>query len=111
MTNIERKLSYGWILYTATAVYGLAYGSVSPIIPALAGSYFGTRSAGAHIGVISLAYTLGVATGPLLGGYVFDVSGSYFIAFTIAAVAAAIAFVACCLLLKPPRQPSHYSPA
>lgn len=90
-----------WVFYVVVAAHGLVYGGVSPIIPTLTGSSFGTRSAGSILGTMTIAYTLGIAIGPLLAGYIFDVSGSYFIAFSIAATAAAIAFLLS-LLLKPP---------
>ncbi|MFC2067552.1 MFS transporter [Chloroflexota bacterium] len=89
--------------YIVAIVYGLTYGGVGPIIPALAGRYFGTRWIGPIIGAIMLAYTTGAAIGPLLAGLIFDVRGSYFIAFSSAATAMFVAFLFC-LSLKPPKK-------
>ena len=91
------------VFYIIAAVYGLAYGGVSPIMPTMAASLFGTRSLGSIFGTLNLAYTTGVAIGPLLAGYIFDVTGSYFIAFFSAAIAMAIVFLLC-LLLKSPKK-------
>ncbi len=89
------------LFYIIATVYGLVHGGISPIIITLSGSLFGTRSVGGIIGALTLGLTTGVAIGPLLAGYIFDVTGSYSIAFSSAAIATAIAFLLC-LLLKPP---------
>ena len=69
----------------------------------LASSFFGTKAVGAIIGTLNVAYMAGSATGPLLAGYIFDVTGSYYIAFISAAIAIAVAFLVC-LLLRPPKK-------
>jgi len=92
-----------WVFYTVAAVHGLIHGGVGPIILSLPGSLFGTKSVGGIIGTLTLAFTIGSAIGPLLAGYIFDVTGGYSIAFSSAAIATAIAFLLC-LLLKPPRR-------
>ncbi len=89
--------------YIIAAVHGLGYGGVTPLIPTLTGSFFGTRSIGSVFGVLITAYTIGGAFGPLLGGYVFDVTGSYYTAFLVAAIVMAATFLLC-LLLKPPQR-------
>ena len=89
--------------YIIATVYGLAYGGVTPIVTTMAGRFFGTRSIGSIIGTLFTAYTIGVAIGPLLAGYIFDVTGSYFIAFSSAAIAMVIVFLFS-LLLKPPQR-------
>jgi len=89
--------------YIIAAVYGLAYGGVTPIMPTLSGSLFGTRSIGSIFGALNTAYTVGAAIGPFLAGYIFDITGSYYIAFVSTAIAMATAFLLC-LLLKPPRR-------
>ena len=89
--------------YIIALIYGLGYGGITPIIPTLAGSLFGTRAIGSIFGAVNASYTVGAAIGPLLAGYIFDITGSYYIAFVSAAVAMALAFVLC-LRLKPPRR-------
>lgn len=90
--------------YIIVAIYGLGYGGVVPIIPTLAGNFFGTRSIGSIIGAINAAYTAGAAIGPLLAGYIFDITGSYSIAFVSAAIAMAMTLVPCLLLKSPQRK-------
>ena len=87
-------------LYIIATVYGLAYGGLVTMMPTMAGALFGTKSIGATFGAINGAYTAGAATGPFLAGYIFDVTGSYTIAFASSSIAVAMAFVLC-LRLKP----------
>ncbi len=39
------------------------------------------------MGMMSAGWALGAAVGPTIGGYIFDVSGDYFIAFGAGAAA------------------------
>ncbi|MFC2066520.1 MFS transporter [Chloroflexota bacterium] len=92
-----------YVFYMVISVYGIAYGGVSPIMPALAENFFGTKSIGAIYGSIVFSYTVGAAIGPFLAGYIFDVTGSYSMAFLSATIATGIGFLLC-LRLKPPRK-------
>ncbi len=66
-----------WGFYLFAAIFGFAFGgcisSESPIIAEL----FGLSSHGLILGVVALSFVLGGAVGPLLLGYIFDVTGSY----------------------------------
>lgn len=95
-----------YALYIIAAVYGLGYGGVTPITVTLTGSFFGTKSIGSIFGTVNSAYTLGVAIGPLIGGYIFDITGSYYSAFLTAAIATTLAFILC-LAVNPPRRKLH----
>lgn len=84
-----------WMLYLFAVVFGFLWGGSGATVTALIGDIFGMRRLGAIMGVITAAWALGAALGPAIGGYIFDVSGSYFIAFGAAAVALFAA--ACCI--------------
>ena len=58
---------------------------------ALIGDILGMRSIGRIMGAINTGWALGAATGPAMGGYIFDASGSYFTAFAAGAEAILIA--------------------
>jgi len=73
-----------WMLFAFTLTYGFFYGGKITTIPGLIGSFFGTRSLGEIIGIIHATSLTGGIIGPVLGGYIFDVSGSYRLAFWIA---------------------------
>jgi MFS family permease len=76
-----------WMLLVFTLAYGFFYGGKITNIPGLIGSFFGTRSLGEIIGIIHAIPLTGGFVGPVLGGYIFDRSGSYRLAFLIAALA------------------------
>ena len=76
-----------WMLSVFAIIYGFFYGGKITTIPGLIGSFFGTRSLGEIIGAIHAVSLAGGIIGPVLGGYIFDRSGSYQIAFLIAALA------------------------
>ena len=84
-----RELS---MLYAFAIAFGFLWGGFGVLTTALIGDVFGVRSIGAIMGIMSAGWALGAASGPAIGGYVFDVSGTYFMAF--AAGAGAILFAA-----------------
>ena len=61
------------------------------MIPRLTASIFGVKYMGAIYGSLSVADGIGFAIGPVLAGYLFDLSGSYNDAFLITAVGVFIA--------------------
>ena len=82
-------------------VFGLALGGGAVVVPLLIGEYFGLRAFGKILGVITISATLGAATGPVLTGRIFDVTGSYDLAFTLHIVAFSAAGVAVYFLRRP----------
>jgi MFS family permease len=74
-----------WVFYTIAVVFGLLWGGLSTMIMALIGDVFGLRSIGVIMGVMSAGWSLGAATGPAIGGFIFDMSGYYSTAFVIGA--------------------------
>jgi OFA family oxalate/formate antiporter-like MFS transporter len=85
--------SFIWISKTASlrmllvfvVIYGFCYGGKVSLNPALVRSYFGTKSLGQLIGFIHAISLIGGAIGPLLAGYVVDITGNYVIAFSVGA--------------------------
>jgi len=64
-------------------VYGVAYSGMSPSLAALIGDTFGVSRLGTILGVLEVGFGLGAAAGPTVGGYIFDVTGSYHAAFVL----------------------------
>jgi MFS family permease len=59
-------------------VFGFGYGCLGPLLPIIAADRFGRQTMGAVYGLlIFFVVGIGGALGPLLGGLVYDVSGSY----------------------------------
>ena len=72
-----------WKLYLFAAVYGFSHGGFFTLISPLIAGLFGTRSQGSLLGIVILSGTVGGSIGMTLSGYIFDVTGSYAIAFII----------------------------
>jgi len=80
-----------WMLYVFAIAFGFLWGGFGVLTTALIGDVFGMRSIGAIMGMMSAGWALGAASGPAIGGYIFDVSGTYFMAFAAGAVAILLA--------------------
>jgi len=78
----------GWLLFVAVCVYGFGHGGLFTVVSPTIAEYFGTRAHGTVFGAVVFFGTIGGASGPILAGRVFDVTGSYAVAFaTLAAMA------------------------
>jgi MFS family permease len=63
--------------YAVAAVFGFAYGGVMPLYAVLAREYFGQRILGAVFGAAAMVSSLGMALGPVVGGWIYDTFGRY----------------------------------
>jgi MFS family permease len=94
--------------YALSVVFGLAYGGVMPLYAVLVREYFGARIMGTVFGAVSAFASLGMALGPLAGGWVFDTFHAYSWLYVgsfgigLAAVAVALSFPSA----KRPSEPS-----
>jgi len=98
------KASQAWHFYLFSALFGFGYGGCIPLFPAITADWFGTKFHGSIFGALLIAAGIGGAIGPLLGGYIFDLAGSYDIAIATGATLSFIA-AACGLLIKVPERP------
>lgn len=84
--------------YLLAIVFGTAYGGVMPLYAVLAREYFGQQIMGSVFGAATMMSSLGMALGPLGGGWIFDTFGDYrwlyigSAALALGAVAIALAF-------------------
>jgi MFS family permease len=82
--------------YMLSVVFGGAYGGIMPLYAVLARDYFEQRIMGAILGAATMLSSIGMAIGPVVGGWVFDTYHDYrwlYIgSFGLALGAAAIAF-------------------
>ena len=63
--------------YAVAAVFGFIYAGVMPLYAVLARENFPLRMMGTVIGGTAMAGSLGMAIGPVAGGFIYDASGSY----------------------------------
>jgi len=89
--------------YAVGMMFGFAYGGVMPLYAILVREYFGPRIMGTMLGAVGLASTLGMALGPLAGGWLYDAFGSYFWLF-IGSCGIGIGAVAIASTFRPPDQ-------
>lgn len=76
-----------WMFYTFAIVWGFYQGGLGIASLAMASDFFRGPNLGKIIGVLDAGFLTGSAIGSFLGGFIFDVTGSYFIAFAIGATA------------------------
>lgn len=81
-------------IYICAAIIGFNFGSNFALFPSATGDFFGTKNLGVNYGLVFTSYGVGGVVGPIMAGYVYDVTGSYEIAFTVAGV---LALIAACL--------------
>jgi MFS family permease len=65
------------VFYAVAIVFGFTYGGVMPLYAVLARENFPLKVMGTVIGGTAMAGSLGMATGPVLGGWLYDRFGSY----------------------------------
>lgn len=58
-------------------VFGLSYGAVMPLYAVLVRNWFGPAVMGTAFGAVSMAATFGMATGPVIGGWLRGAGGDY----------------------------------
>ena len=88
--------------YAVAVMFGFAYGGVMPLYAILVREYFGARIMGTTFGAVGFASTVGMAIGPVAGGWLYDAFGSYFWLF-IASSGIGLGAVAIAFTFRPPR--------
>ena len=88
--------------YGLAVMFGLAYGGVMPLYAVLVREFFGQRIMGAVFGAVSTAATLGMAVGPVTGGWLYDSFGHYAWMF-IGSAAIGLGATAIAITCRPPR--------
>ena len=63
--------------YGVATVFGFAYAGVMPLYAVLVRENFPVHIIGSVVGAATMASSLGMATGPLIGGVIFDTYGTY----------------------------------
>jgi MFS family permease len=91
-----------WMLFLFAAFYAFGYSGESTLMAPLLADLFGLASLGAIVGIIYFCFMMGAAIGPVLTGYMFDVTGGYQPAFALCALINLVP-IALLALLKPPR--------
>jgi OFA family oxalate/formate antiporter-like MFS transporter len=74
------------LLVFGSAFTGLCYGTIFTLMPAATADFYGVRNLGVNYGFVFTGFGVAGVFGPLLGGKIRDVTGSYSTSYTISAV-------------------------
>jgi len=70
-----------WMLFLLAIIFSFGYGGQAALMAPIVTELFGLRSHGTILGSLEFVWTIGAAVGPLLAGHIFDITGSYQLAF------------------------------
>jgi MFS family permease len=96
--------------YLFAVVHGFAHGAFFALMSPAVAAFFGTRSHGILLGSVIFSGTIGGAAGPILGGHLFDVTGTYRVLFMVLAGASLGSFALTLSLSPKPKRPPQTSP-
>jgi MFS family permease len=68
-------------LYAVSALFGLAQGGIVPSYALIVREYYPAREAGSRVSLVLMATVMGMAIGGWLSGEIYDLTGSYQMAF------------------------------
>ena len=95
-----------WVFYLFGLLFGFFYSAVVPLFPTMLGRFFGLAALGTIYGVFATSYSAAGIIGPILAGYIYDLTGSYYYPFLLA--------IGCCYLaalgaffIKEPKRKKH----
>ena len=89
-----------WVLYVFGILYG-CFSGLGVLLGPILTEFFGFRSLGVIVGGMMLAFALGGAVSPPLSGAIFDITGSYQLAFIACGLLALVSTVMMILIRKP----------
>ena len=92
-----------WMFAVFALWFGLSYGSIVSLLPAICMDLFGGRAVSAIIGTLYTGAALGNLLGPVLAGQVFDMTQSYALVIWITLCISAMATYSCWRILKYPK--------
>lgn len=93
--------SSGPSLWLFAMIFGASYGGVIAMQSVLSAYWFGLASLGAILGAVALVGNVGFAIGPVFGGYVFDITGKYDLAFQVFVGSSLLAGLLVLLIRRP----------
>ena len=68
-------------LYLVSAIFGLSQGGIVPSYAVIVREYMPAAEAGARVGAVIMATIIGMALGGWMSGWIYDVTGTYRMAF------------------------------
>ncbi len=96
---------HAWLLWLHACFFGLTWGARGPAVTAKTADLFPGPHLGTILGVITVGTGIGSAVGAWAAGWIFDVFGSYRIAFLASIASYLVGCVAFWALRRPPTRP------
>ncbi len=94
--------SIPWIMFLFAFIYGFAHGGFFTVMSPTIAEFFGMGSHGQLFGTVLFFGTIGGTIGPILTGYIFDMTGAYRTAFIVLTLFALVGLIPV-LFLRPIR--------
>ncbi len=76
-------LKNDFTVWLVPMMIGFSWIATVPLTSALTGDFFGPKNVGVLFGLVTLSHQLGSGLSAWLSGYIFDLTGSYDIAFAL----------------------------
>ena len=92
-----------WMFFVFAPLFGISFGGWAGVIPAFPADYFGLKATGSIFGFVLIMAGTGVAGGSFLGGYIFDVTHSYYYMIVMCILGTLLA-ICSALLMRNPRE-------
>jgi len=83
-----------WMFYLFATIFGIGFAGFGGLISPVVAELFGMKAHGAILGMVTFVWAAGSGIGPVVSGYIFDVTNDYRLAFTLSAALSGI-----CLML------------
>lgn len=100
-----------WAFYLFGLLFGFFYSAIVPIFPTLLAKFYGLKAMGAIYGIFGTSYSLAAICAPILAGYVFDTTGSYYYPFLFAIFACYLAAIGAFFIKPPVHKPKQIETA
>lgn len=94
-----------WAFYLFGVLFGFFYSAIVPIFPTLLAKFYGLKAMGAIYGIFGTSYSIAAIGAPILAGYVFDITGSYYYPFLFAIFCCYLAAIGAFLIKDPIYKP------
>jgi MFS family permease len=83
-----------WMLYVFGVIFSFGLWATGGLVPAIAAELYGLRTIGTIYGSIAIGGSAGGAFGPMLVGYLYDVTGSYQLGFVLCLMVSTASLIA-----------------
>jgi len=89
-----------WMFYVFAVIFGIAYGGEILVFTLVPADLFGLKHLGTVAATLRFLGTIGGAIGPPLAGKIFDITGSYDLAFLISLILSVLALILSLIFLR-----------